>query len=323
MSSLSNVLINTVTEYADILHKHDYQNFQTDMNYFVYSKDQYTNILITNELIHRLSHKTEYKTQTKTCDSIVFRSVDNIVDIDFDCIQRKNRGEVYEFILKIVKRSPMLFDKHIIVLRNFDKVLLRFQEPYKSLIERGVHNCCFIISATNYMSVNDTLTGFFHFLRVPLMNAVQMKQLLERVCLKNEIDGINLDSVIQACDNDLFTCLCDLEKLHRTAETESTFENLFEKEIEKLFEFMKKSKSLERVIETIRISVNKLLYYSLPDEWICRVILKKCTKVAKLKKNIHNIVDLISRSQCDILKCSKKVFIYEHIFLEMYDLIHN
>lgn len=323
MASISNTLINTVTQYADLLHQYDYRNFKTDMNYFVNSKDQYMNILITNELIHILSQKKEYKSQNKTVDSIVFRSVDNIVDIDYDCIQRKNRGEVYEFILKIVKRSPMLFDKHIIVLRNFDKVMLRFQEPYKSLIERGVNNCCFIITATNCTSINEPLLGFFNFLRIPLLKSVQMKQLLERVCLNNEIDGINLDSVIQACDNDLFTCLCDIEKLHKTSETHSTYENLFEKEIDKLFEFIKKSKSLERVIETIRTSVNKLLYYSLPDEWICNVILNKCMKVAKLKKNIHKMVHLIASSQCDILKCSKKIFIYEHIFLDIYDLLHN
>jgi len=320
---LTDSLINKVVKYSELLHEHDYCNFKNDMNYFVYSKDPYMNILITNELIQRMSEKSHYKTQNKTIDNISFRSVDNIVDIDFDCIQRKNRGEVYNFIMKIVKRSPMLFDKHIIVLRNFDKVMLRFQEPYKSLLERGVHNSCFIMSATNHMSVNDTLTGFFHFLRVPLINSVNMKKLLEKICVENEIDGINIDSVINSCDNDLFTCLCEIEKLDKTSETHSTFENLFEKEIEKLFDFMKKSKSLERVIESIRISINKLLYYSLPDEWVCNTILKKCVKITKLKKNIHKIVDLIATGQYDMLKCSKKIFVYEYMFLEMYDMMHN
>ena len=150
-----------------------------------------------------------------------------------------------------------------------------------------------------------------------------MKELLVKICIKNEIDGINIDSVITSCDNDLFTCLCEIEKLNNTSETKSTFENLFENEIDKLFVFIKKSKSLERVIETIRISVNKLLYYSLSDEWLCRTILKKSVKIAKLKKNIHKIVDLISQSQYDMIKCSKKIFIYEYMFLALYDILHH
>ena len=81
---LTNSLINKVVEYSELLHEHDYRNFKNDMNYFVYSKDPYMNILITNELIQRMSEKSDYRTQNKTIDNIAFRSVDNIVDIDFD-----------------------------------------------------------------------------------------------------------------------------------------------------------------------------------------------------------------------------------------------
>jgi len=320
---LSDDLINDVLDYSEMLHQYDYRNLKNDLNYFVYSKDAYMNILVTNELILRLTNKKVYKTKNNSVDNIVFRSVDNIVDIDFGCIQRKNRGEVYKFLLKIVKRSPMLFEKHIIILRNFDHVLLRFQEPYKSLFEQGVHNTCFIITATNYMSVNNILTGYFNFLRVPLINNANMKLLLEKICIDKEVDGINIDSVITACDNDLFTCVCEIDKLDKTAETHSTFVNLFELEIEKIFTFMKKSKSLERVVENIRISMNKILYYSLPDEWLCNIILKKCFKIAKLKKNNHKIVALLSQAHCDMLKCSKKIFIYEYLLLEVYDILQT
>ena len=143
---LTDHLINNVITYSSLLHKNNYSNLKNDTNYFVHSKDPYMNMLIINELIHRLSFKKTYKTQKKTINNIVFRSVDNIIDIDLDCIQRKNRSEVYDFIMRIVKISPIIHDKHIIILRNFDKILLRFQDPYKSLLELGVNNSCFIIS---------------------------------------------------------------------------------------------------------------------------------------------------------------------------------
>jgi hypothetical protein len=316
-------LVKNVTKYSEYLNDGSFSNLSTDMNYFVYSKDSYMNMLSINDILLNITDRKTYNPIGKTLDMFSYKRIDNIVDIDCDSIQRKCRGSIHEFILKTVKRSPMYFEKHIIIIRNFDKILPKFQDVYKSVFEIGAKNTCFIISGTNYSSISQNVVNMFSFMRIPLLKKNSLKALLEKLCSDMDVgDGINIDSVIKACDYDLFTSLCDIDKLNDSSETKSSFVNVFETEINSMLDTLRKTKSLEKAIECVRFSVNKLMLYSLTDGWICNKILQKCLKISKLKKYNHELVEIVSRANVSLNTCNKKIFVYELMMIEIYEFMH-
>jgi SepF-like predicted cell division protein (DUF552 family) len=256
-------------------------------------------------------------------DTIQFQTYKNIIDIDCENIQRKYRSELHGFVLSIIKRSSLYDNKHIILLRNFDAVLPKYQTSYKSVFEMGHLNSCFILSTTRFNQIHDNMKGFFVCLRIPMLKEVHLKKLLKSVCDDNDICEIDLKSVISACGCDLYTCLCEIEGLHASSEVKSTFTNPFERCISDLLETMKKTKSLEKVIESIRMTINKLLHYSLSDGWICRMIYAKSKKLTKLKLKSLDLLDLIQNSNTQLLNCSKKLFVYELLLIKIHEMIHS
>lgn len=321
---LADYLIENVSEYSQYIHPHvDVSLLAMDMNYLIYSVDEYMSYLITNEMIERFIEHKYVNPTVKEVDNIVFKTVYNVIDIDCNAIQRKYRNNIHDFVAKYVKRQPLNSQKHVIVLRNFNGIMGKFQELYKSTIEKSYTNTCFIITSSDMSLIQNNIKDLLCFIRIPLLKDKQLIELLEAVTEGNNIDDIDLKSVVSQCDEDLYTCLCDIEKLHDSCETKSTYVNLFVKAIVELLEFMKKSKSLEKTIESIRLTVNKLLYYSLSDNWLCNTILKKTLEIKKLKKHSHEIVNAVVLCNYDLINNGKKIFAYEKLFITIYGLLHN
>ena len=201
--------------------------------------------------------------------------------------------------------------------------MAKFQELYKSTIEKSYINTCFILSTTDTTNVHNSIKNLTSLIRIPLLKDNELLILMNKIMMNNDIDDVDIKSVIKSCDKDLYTCLCDVQKLHESCETKSTFVNLFDQAIVELLEFMKKSKSLEKTIETIRTTVNKLLYYSLSDNWLCRTILNRTLEIKKLKKHTHDIVEKVTKCNYELINNGKKIFVYENLFITVYGYMHN
>ena len=321
---LPDYLIENVTKYSELVHPTiDISRLGMDMNYLVYSLDEYMNYLIVNEMIESFIQTKYVNTTVKEVDNIVFKTVYNVIDIDCNSIQRKYRNNIHDFVAKYVKRQPLNSQKHLVVLRNFNGIMGKFQELYKSTIEKSYTNTCFIITTNDISVIQKNIRDLVCFMRLPLLKEKQLLNLLNNVTEDNNIDDVDLKSVIHQCDEDLYTCLCDIQKLHDSCESNSTFVNLFEKAIIELLEFMKKSKSLEKTIESIRMTINKILYYSLSDNWLCNTILNKTLDIKKLKKHSHEIIEAVVLCNTDLINNGKKIFAYEKLFITIYGLLHN
>lgn len=321
---LTDYLIKNVTKYSQFIHPHiDISRLCMDMNYLIYSVDEYMNYLIVNEMIQTFTEHKYSNPIVKEVDNVIFRTSCNVIDIDCYSIQRKYRNNIHNFVAKYVKRQPLNSKKHIIILRNFNGIMCKFQDFYKSTIERSYINTCFIITSNDMSLVQNNIKDLLCFIRIPLLKDEQLLKILKNISTDNDIFDVDLKSVIYQCDKDLYTCLCDIQKLHDSCESKSTFVNLFEKAIVELLEFMKKSKSLERTIETIRTTMNKLLYYSLCDNWLCNTIMKSALNMKKLKKHSHEIIDAVVLCNTDLINNGKKIFPYEKLFITIYELLHN
>lgn len=321
---LTDYLIYNVTKYSQYIHPHiDISRLMLDMNYLVYSLDEYMNYLIVNEMIESFIQCKYVNLTVKEVDNVVFKTLNNVIDIDCNHIQRKYRNNIHDFVAKYVKRQPLNGKKHLIILRNFNGIMGKFQDLFKSTIEQSYINTCFIITTSDISLIQNNIKDLLCFIRIPLLTDKQLLNLLHYVTKDNEIDDIDLKSVICQCDKDLYTCLCDIHKLHDSCESKSTFVNLFEKAIIELLEFMKKSKSLEKTIESIRITMNKLLYYSISDNWLCTTIMKKALDIKKLKKHSYEIINAVVMCNIDLINNGKKIFAYEKLLITIYGLMHN
>ena len=321
---LTDYLIQNVTKYSHFIHPHlDISQLGMDMNYLVYSLDEYMNYLIVNEMIEIFTKHKYLNPILKEVDNVVFKTAYNVIDIDCHSIQRKYRNNIHNFVAKYVKRQPLNSHKHIFILRNFNGIMCKFQNLFKSTIEKSYTNTCFIITTNDTSLVQNNIKNLLCFIRIPLLKEDQLLNLLNNITTDNDIFDIDLKSVICQCDKDLYTCLCDIQKLHELCESKSTFVNLFENAIVELLEFMKKSKSLERIIESIRITMNKLLYYSICDNWLCNTIMKKSLNIKKLKPHSHKIIDAVTLCNTDLINNGKKIFSYEKLLITIYELLHN
>lgn len=319
--ALIEYLDSNITEFAYHIHPdHNFDHLSTDLNYFVSSQDDLVNHLTINELIKKLNTSWKPVNVIKEVDNIAFRSFENVVDIDCNIIQRRDRSTIYQFISKILKRQPMMHDKHIIVLRNFDGIAMKFQSVYKTLIDKSSLHSCFIVGTRKVGLVHHSLYDICCPIRLRSMNDAQFIALLSKICNQHDI-SVNLDSVIQNCKRDLYTCLIEIEKLHDEDEFDSTYEDLFESAIIDMIKFMKQSKSLEKVIDKIRLTMNKLLHYSLSDGWICGVIIREALKIPKVKKNREQCVNIVADSEHRLQSTGKKIFIYEYTLLHIYRMI--
>ena len=319
--SLIEYLDTNIAEYSKFLHcDYDFSNLRTDLNYFVSSTDDLVNFLTVNALIKQVNKAWKPGIVKKQVDNIVFKSFENVVEIDCNAVQRRDRSTIYDFISKILKRKPIMHDKHIIVLRNFDGIALKFQSVYKTLIDKSALHSCFIIGTGKVGFVQSCVHNLCCPIRLPSLNNSQFASLLSEICCEHKIT-LNIDSVIQNCKSDLYTCLLEIEKLNEEGESDSTYQNLFESAIIDMIKFLKLSKSLEKVIDRIRVTMNKLLHYTLSDGWMCRVILREALKIPKIKKQREKCVDIVADSEHKLQSTGKKIFIYEYILLQIYQMI--
>lgn len=321
---LSDYLIRCSSKYSELIHpKLNLSGLQMDMNYLVYSMDEYMNYIVVNEMIEKFIGQKYINPTMKEVDNVIFKTFHNVVDINCEAIQRKYRNNIHAFVAKYIRRQPINYDKHLIILRNYNGIMRKFQEQYKSTIERSFTNTCFIVTTNDVSAIHNHIKHLLSFIRIPLLKDKEVLELLSRVASDNDIDDVDVNSVIKNCDMDLYTCLCDIQKIHDSCESKSTFINLFEKAIADLLDFMKKSKSLEKTIETMRITMNKLLYYSLSDNWLCNTILKRTLEIKKIKKYSHEIVEEVTKCNYDLINNGKKIFAYERLLIAIYGFMHS
>ena len=318
--SLIEYMDTNISEYSNYLHsEYDLNRLSTDLNYFVTSDDDFINFLTINQIIKSLNMSWKPRSTEKEVDNIVFKTFENVLDIDCNVIQRRDRSTIFEFISKILRRKPIMHDKHIIILRNYDGIALKFQSVYKTLIERSM-NSCFVIGTVKPGHVHRSINDLCCPIRIRSLKDSQLTSILVKVCDEHEM-SVNIGSVVKKCQGDLYTSLLEIEKLHQEDKSESTYENLFECAIRDMMKFLKESKSLERVIEKIRMTMNKVLHYSLSDGWICRIIIREALKIPKLKKRRLECAVLVANCEHKMQSTGKKIFIYEYILLRMYEMI--
>jgi hypothetical protein len=315
--SLFDTLNDNSVSLANHIHPNfDLKNINCDLNYFIYSNDEYLNFLVTSELIERLSNIKRKKMTAKLCDGIPFYSHENVLCLDVAIIARKTRQDIDSFLRRIVRRKPLVGEKHIIVVMNFNEICTRYQMNFKSLLEMNYSNACFIFTSTKMQVGIDCLYSFFMTLRIPTLCKNNSQKLMKEI-LRIYDDTLKLDVNI---DHNL-TLYAQVSNLNAHINGGRLYVNVFQREISDLIDFLKssKKKSLDKVISHIRTIANKVLYYSIPDNIICQYIAKKVTSLKKIDKCVA--IAKIAKAEENLINSSKKIFVYELLFIELSELL--
>lgn len=291
---------------------------RTDMNYVVNAADDLINYLALNDLLRKLNNAWNPSFTTKSVDNLCFKTFENVIEIDCNVIQRRDRLQIAQFISKILKRAPLMHDKHIIVLRNFDSISVKYQHIYKSILDKNFAHACFVIGVSDQNKVLSSISCMCCNIRLPRLNEANLTHILTQICSQKNIQLVDIKSIVLSCDLDLYTSILELEKLHTQGDVHSTFNNVFEVALRNLIRFLKQCKSLEKVITQIRCTMHKILHYSLSDAWICRIILDEALKIPKLKKQHMQCVSIVAKANHQLLYTGKKIFVYEHALVEIY-----
>ena len=334
--SLCDTLDRNTIHFARWIHpNYDLKNIETDMNYFVYSRDEYMNFLVTSEIIERLSGVKRCHLSAKECDGIPFSSHLNVLCLDVAVIPKKSRPDIDSFIRRIVRRKPLLGGKHIVVVTNFHEICTRYQLNFKSLLEANSANACFLFTSTKMQVGVDCLYSFFMTLRTPTLSKQESQKLLNevvRVAREEErgaragsdepaSDVLENFSSAQAKIDHQLPLYAQMINLNAHINGGRTYVNVFKREIFELIDFLKtsKKKPLEKIISHIRAVVNKVLYYSVPDNVICSYIAQKISSLKKIDKG--TAIVKICEAEKNLVSSSKKIFVYELLLIELYELL--
>lgn len=298
-------------------------HLKDDLNYFIVSKSKYLNALTIFKLLNTLTNSV-YCPKINEIDSFMFNSYKNVYDFECNNIQNRFLGNIEKFICKSLLRCPLLGDKHIIVLRNFDCIAPKFQDIYKCILKKHSLNSVFIISTIHPIKIDIHIQNFCCQLRVPFLRDNELFNIVKDICIlkSTNFDSKYTKSLIKSSKNDVYTILCKLnEYIERN--DDSLFEDLFEIELNRLFNFIKKSKSFLKVTEKVRNSMNKILHYNIPDGFIYKNIINNSLKTRSLLERLHEVVQFISDKDRQIVACSKKIFVYEQIYIRLFQLMKS
>ena len=185
---------------------------------------------------------------------------------------------------------------------------------FKSLLESNYNNACFVFTSTIMQVGIESLYSFFMMLRTPTLSKNDSKKLLNRI-LSIHDNNLKLDANI---DHDL-PLYAQITNLYAHINGGPSYVNVFKREIFDLIDYLKNSKkrSLDKIITQIRTITNKVLYYSIPDNVICQYIAKKIMSLKKIDKCAA--IDKISTAEKQLVNSSKKIFVYELLFIDLYE----
>lgn len=296
----------------------DLSFINADINYYIYSRDEYLNYLLICEILERLTAYKINDLKAKECDGVEFRSHGNVIYVDARLTAKKSRQNIDGFLRQIVKRKPMIGSKHIIFIQNFDEISSHYQMNYKCLIEKFCSQACFVFTSSENQQRSMDIRAFFSVIRIPLLSKNEISRLCTELLKINDSDLSTEYSIFEE-----MMLYANIANLNSTLVHRRKFIDVYKLEIYDLIDFLKiaKRKNFEKVILHIRQKLNLILNYAMSDNIILQHISKKLLSLKKIDK--HESLFKVVEAQTKLVNASKKIFVYELLFIELFEMIRE
>lgn len=165
-SSFSDI-INDISEYRKI---RDFcSSNEASNNYLFYSSYGFPfDLFIDDIIMKRFNINHIYRKEVIWNKSIIYNENQYFFEFDLDNPNMTKKYEVLtELLLSIIKTKPIMNGKHLIIIKNIDK-LNEFFFSFRIILERYSHNCFFICSTNKISKIEAPIKSRFCLFRIRL-----------------------------------------------------------------------------------------------------------------------------------------------------------
>lgn len=172
-----NLIINDIDEYAKI--KNFCVKFET--NFLFYSYYGFPFDLFIDEIIKaKFNINYIYRTENVWNKTIIYNENQYFFEIDLDNPNMpKKINTLTDMLLFIIKRKAIIGNKHLIIIKNIDKLQEHFF-AFRIILEKYYHNCYFICTTNKINKIENPIKSRFSLFRLRLFNNNEISTIFDK-----------------------------------------------------------------------------------------------------------------------------------------------
>jgi len=324
-----NNIINNITNNNNfsINHLHLYGSSYSMKNYYVYWLiNKLTNNSIKNDSIEI---KNESININNTNIEFVVLQSNTFIEFNLHNNNNNDKHIISNYIKNIISCKSYQ-EKHIIILKEFDKLSKQSYMVLRRIMEEYYNNVLFIFVSSNISKIPDSIKSRCINIRCSVMEPKNLKNLIINIINDYNDDNLitiqlntrEINSLIKKCDNDIYKILLNLES-HLLNDNEFVFKDNLYILIKKQLDYLRKTKNIITVLRKNREFIYNLIYFNYDNQKILENFLK--ILLSKFEKYINavEIIKLTAETEYNIIKSSREFYHYELYLTKIYQIFQK
>jgi len=262
---------------------------------------------------------------------------------------------ITKYIVNIIKNCNYMYSKHIIVLKDFDKLNFGAYMSLRRIMEIYNKNVLFICISTNLSKIPDAVSSRLLNIRCPILD----KKVISK-CITTLLDNLkinyykktDINKLIKNCDNDFNKILLKLdtdnyinlnnysnvktinnqitddiiEKFSKITDINKDpvkYKDILKDKIKNHLNYIKKTKNINLVLIKNRDFIYKLSHLNYCTQEILEKFLIILMKYYSNNIDLDKIIKLTSETDSNIIKSSRDIYHYEKYLLNIYIMFQS
>ena len=272
-----------------------------------------------------------------------------------------DRHIISKYILNIIKNKNYHYDKHIIVLRDFDKLNFNAYMSLRRSIEVYNYNVLFICVSSNISKIPDAIISRFLNIRCPCIDKKALSNFVLKMLEDLNITHYNktdINKLIKSCDNDINKILFKLDADNFTNLNTNTnandilnnddklnnnvsdvlsnalnnslninkeqvkYKDILKDAVKNHLSYLKKTKKINLVLQKNRAFIYRITYFNYSNQEILEKFVEVIIKYFIKFLDTSEIIKITAETDNNIIKSSRDVYHYEKYLLTIYKMFH-
>ena len=327
---ITNLCSNDCNKEFDIPHINLYGNDGSMKNYYAY--------YIVNKLCDVSLKKEDFKLENKNIKinnnnidfniytTKYFRELNLFHKINYDKVILKN------YLLETIQIKNFSNRKHIIILKDFDKLSFNCYMCLRRILETYSNNVIFISISSNLSKIPDSIQSRFLNIRCPMIEKKKLNIFIKNILKdyyndteffinSNQLNNKEINKLIKNNENDIYKILLNLETV--LFNVVFTYKDYISDIINKHLKFLKKEKNGFKLITKNREFIYKIIQYNENNSLILEKFVNIIIKNYQKYLSIIEVIKLTAQIDYDIIYSSRELYHYEKYLIKLYSLFHN
>tara|TARA_Y100000389_G_scaffold77831_1_gene74609 strand:+ start:2424 stop:3641 length:1218 start_codon:yes stop_codon:yes gene_type:complete len=321
-------------------------------NHYVY---YIINQLTKSKFDHRLLKTQKYNINVNN-NNVEFnvKIYDSFQELNLTYKSNYDKHIISKYIVNIIKNNCYHYDKHIIILRDFDKLNFNAYMSLRRSMELYSNNTLFICVSTNISKIPDAIISRFLNIRCPCIDKKNLLKFTSKILEDLNITyykKTDINKLIKNCDNDInkilfkldadnFTNL-NIEKTDDTSTQDITseltdklnnsldinsdpikYKDVLKDTIKNHINYLKKTKKINLVLQKNRAFIYRTTYFNYSNQEILEKFVEVIIKYFSKYLDCSKIIRITAETDNNIIKSSRDVYHYERYLLQIYKMFH-